>query len=249
VNTLEPNPKNYTPEMLAELLEAADRRINVLSREVERSIGSRTSAVNAGRDTPTAHLPTAAPPASPSRLRLPALPDGFRLPAMPDVKAAVSKLTARWWRQGLGVVAVAAGSAVGIAFFPGSTPAERPEHADAMETAQSGPPAEGTSMATPAAAAAAAVAPASRAALTMTLSANAPCWVRAVADGVQTIERMLKVGETIEVRAEDQVVLRVGDAGALSVSVNGRAAAAVGPRGQVVTRRFSRRDYTAPAAS
>jgi hypothetical protein len=83
----------------------------------------------------------------------------------------------------------------------------------------------------------------------MTLSANAPCWVRAVADGVQTIERMLKVGETIEVRAQDLVVLRVGDAGALSVSVNGRAASAVGPRGQVVTRRFSRRDYADSAAS
>jgi hypothetical protein len=238
VKPLEPNSnaKPYTPEMLAELLEAADRRINALSREVERSIGSRTSAANAG---PPAHHAPAAPPVSPSRLRF---------PAMPEVRAAVSRLTARWWRHGVGVVAVAAATAAGIAFFSGSSPADTPEPAVAAAAAPSEPVTTGTPVATPAPAVSAITRP-STSALTMTLSANAPCWVRAVADGVQTIERMLKVGETIEVRAQNLVVLRVGDAGALSVSVNGRTASAVGPRGQVVTRRFSRRDYADSAAS
>ena len=238
---LEPNPNAQpcTPEMLAELLEAADRRINTLSREVERSIGSRTSALNAGFDTAAAHRPPAAPPVSPSRLRLPALP---------EVRAVVSRLTARWWRHGLGAVAVAVATAAGVALFSGSSPTDGPEAADAIEAAHSALATTSMAVVTPTAVATADTR-ASRAALTMTLSANAPCWVRAVADGVQTIERMLKVGETIEVRAQDQVVLRVGDAGALSVSVNGRAASTVGPRGQVVTRRFSRRDYTGPAAS
>ena len=237
---LEPNPnaQPYTPEMLAELLEAADRRINTLSREVERSIGSRTSALNAGFDTAAAHRPPAAPPVSPSRLRLPALP---------EVRAVVSRLTARWWRHGLGVVAVAVATAAGVALFSGSSPTDGPDAATAIDAAHSAPDAASTAVATPAAVATADTA--NRAALTMTLSANAPCWVRAVADGVETIERMLTVGETIEVRAQDQVVLRVGDAGALSVSVNGRAASTVGPRGQVVTRRFSRRDYAESARS
>ena len=238
---LEPNPnaQPYTPAMLAELLEAADRRINTLSREVERSIGSRTSALNAGFDTAAAHRPPAAPPVSPRRLRLPALP---------EVRAVVSRLTARWWRHGLGVLAVAVATAAGVALFSGSSATDRPEGSDATEVAHSAPDAASMAVATPPAVATADT-PASRAALTMTLSANAPCWVRAVADGVQTIERMLEVGERIEVRAQDQVVLRVGDAGALSVSVNGRAASRVGPRGQVVTRRFSRRDYAESARS
>ena len=237
----EPNPDTqpYTPEILAELLAAADRRINALSREVERSIGSRTSTPSDGYGAAPQPATPPVSPVSPSRLKL---------PAMPDVRAVVSRLTARWWRQGLGVVAVAAALAVGAALFSGSFPAEEREPADAAAAAPSEPAAADNPGST-----AAAVAPAaarqSASALTMTLSANAPCWIRAVADGVQTIERMLKVGETIEVSAQTQVVLRVGDAGALSVSVNGRAATTVGPRGQVVTRRFSRRDYTGPAAS
>ena len=91
-----PNPQRYTPEMLAEMLEAADRRINTLSREVERSIGARTAAPT-GHDTPRPYQRPAAAPVS--------SPNPVRLPAMPDVRAAVSRLTARWWRHGLGVVA------------------------------------------------------------------------------------------------------------------------------------------------
>ena len=235
-----PNAERYTPEMLAKMLEAADRRIDTLSREVERSIGARTSALNGSHDTAPAHQrPVAGRVSSLNR---------FRLPAMPGVRAAVSRLTARWWRHGLGVVAIAVATSVGVALFLGSSPAGSSEPVVATEAAHLESAAAATPVATPAAVAPG-FAPASTAVLTMTLSAKAPCWVRAVADGVQTIERMLTVGETIEVRARDLVVLRVGDAGALSVSVNGRAASTVGPRGQVVTRRFSRRDYTGPAAS
>jgi hypothetical protein len=231
---LNPDEPRFTPERLAELLEAADRRINALSVEVERSLGARTSTFSSPTPHPPANLP---PPATP-----PATPGRLRLPAVPEVKAVVSRLTARWWRQGLGVIALGAATSFGAMLLP-----ERGPDSIANPAAEAAP-SDLTPIAT-SVAAAAAVARQSTSALTMTLSANAPCWVRAVADGVQTIERMLTVGETIEVRAEDLVVLRVGDAGALSVSVNGRAATTVGPRGQVVTRRFSRRDYADAAAS
>jgi hypothetical protein len=97
--------------MLAEMLEAADRRINVLTREVERSIGARTQAPDAGHATP-AHVPPTVAPVSVRRLKLPAIPlklptiplklpaIPLRLPEMPDVRAAASRLTARWWRHG-----------------------------------------------------------------------------------------------------------------------------------------------------
>jgi len=80
--------------------------------------------------------------------------------------------------------------------------------------------------------------------LVLTLTAGRQCWVRTNIDGGQPLERLLKSGETIMVRATQEVVLRVGDAAALSLLINNRTAKPLGSAGQVVTTRITRANYS-----
>jgi cytoskeleton protein RodZ len=74
-----------------------------------------------------------------------------------------------------------------------------------------------------------------RDALTVALSVKRPCWVTATIDGQKALDRLLQVGEqqTIDVRRE--MVLTVGDASAISMTLNGTAARPLGRAGEVVT--------------
>jgi DivIVA domain-containing protein len=76
--------------------------------------------------------------------------------------------------------------------------------------------------------------------LVLTLTARRSCWIATVIDGGQRLERLLKQDETIIVRADEEVVLRAGDAGALSVLINNRLTRPLGGAGQVVTTRITR---------
>jgi cytoskeletal protein RodZ len=69
----------------------------------------------------------------------------------------------------------------------------------------------------------------------VTLSASEEVWVSAVADGEQRFAVILQPGETRTVEAQSGVRLVVGNAGGLSVSLNGKAVGELGPRGQVRT--------------
>ena len=75
--------------------------------------------------------------------------------------------------------------------------------------------------------------------LIVALSANRPCWVSAMIDGKKAIEHLFQPGEqrTVEVRRE--MVLRAGDAAALSMTVNGASAKPLGKAGEVVTARVN----------
>lgn len=64
------------------------------------------------------------------------------------------------------------------------------------------------------------------------------CWVRVVVDD-RTDARELEPGEDIRLEARRTIVLRAGDAGALSVELNGRVLPPLGNAGQVVERRFT----------
>jgi hypothetical protein len=64
------------------------------------------------------------------------------------------------------------------------------------------------------------------------------CWVRVVVDG-RTDARELQPGEDIVLNARHSILLRAGDAGALSIEVNGRVLPPLGLDGQVVERRFT----------
>jgi hypothetical protein len=75
--------------------------------------------------------------------------------------------------------------------------------------------------------------------LTVTLEAAHPAWVSATADGERVIFRTLQPGEREVLRATREIVLRVGDAGALRWSRGTGAAEVMGPRGAVRTIRLT----------
>lgn len=81
--------------------------------------------------------------------------------------------------------------------------------------------------------------------LLLTLTARRSCWVGTSIDGGQPLERLLAADETILLRADKEVLLRVGDAGALSLMINSQPAKPLGGSGQVTTARITRANYAA----
>jgi cytoskeletal protein RodZ len=71
--------------------------------------------------------------------------------------------------------------------------------------------------------------------LVITLKADAPSWVSATADGTRVLYRTLPRGTTETVRASREITLRVGNAGGLTWSINGREPHAMGATGEVRT--------------
>src|SRR5262249_38185979 len=88
---------------------------------------------------------------------------------------------------------------------------------------------------TPAAPAAAAASAPARPndALVLTLTAQQNCWVHAQADGQTVINRVLSEGETETLEAEGQIVLSVGNAGGIALTVNDRPGVSLGKSGEV----------------
>jgi cytoskeleton protein RodZ len=66
--------------------------------------------------------------------------------------------------------------------------------------------------------------------LTIDLQATSDCWIRIVSDG-RSSQMVLRPGERKQITADREVVLDVGNAGALTWSINGKAAKALGPAG------------------
>lgn len=81
--------------------------------------------------------------------------------------------------------------------------------------------------------------------LRIQLRPRADCWVSATADGRPVIYRLMHGGELETITALDEIVLRVGDAGALAYVVNGRAGRVLGPSGEAVTVRITSDDVNA----
>ena len=77
--------------------------------------------------------------------------------------------------------------------------------------------------------------------VSVALAAERLCWLDASADGKRVIYRLLHPGEKTKVDARQRIVLRVGDAGALTVSVNGQAPQIAGASGEVRTLTFDAR--------
>ena len=77
----------------------------------------------------------------------------------------------------------------------------------------------------------------------VTLTALRSSWISTVIDGSQPMERLLKQDQTIMLRANDEAVLSLGDAGALSMLINNQPAKPLGADGQVLTTRINRSNY------
>ena len=91
---------------------------------------------------------------------------------------------------------------------------------------------------TPPAAPVASDTPPTPSALSLVVEARRSSWLRTTVDGQSDLGRMLAQGETVRLNARQSVSLRVGDAGAVFVSVNNGQAAPLGSDGQVITRQF-----------
>ena len=75
--------------------------------------------------------------------------------------------------------------------------------------------------------------------LSIVVEARRPSWLRTTVDGETDAGRTLSQGEKFSITAQRSVSLRVGDAGAVYVSVNNGEAVPLGQAGQVVTRQFT----------
>jgi len=70
-------------------------------------------------------------------------------------------------------------------------------------------------------------------ALKIALTAEEETWVRATENGKVVFSGVLQPNETKALSAGDTVTLRLGNAGGVTISLNGKTIPAVGPRGQV----------------
>jgi len=71
------------------------------------------------------------------------------------------------------------------------------------------------------------------AAIQLELRITDTVWVRALADGKPVLERILNPGESRPIEAEAQVYLSVGNAGGITLALNGETLPSFGGRGQV----------------
>jgi len=109
---------------------------------------------------------------------------------------------------------------------PGSMPAPSVATEPAVRPAVAAVP-QATAMPAPQASGHAAVA--------VSLSASAKCWMSITADGRPVAARLFLPGERVDASGDRGVIVKVGDAGAVSLTINGRPARPLGGAGQVVT--------------
>lgn len=66
-------------------------------------------------------------------------------------------------------------------------------------------------------------------------------WIRAIADGVNVFEGFVRMGDRQVWQAQRELAITVGNAGAVTLSVNGQSLGRLGTPGQVVVRTFTTR--------
>jgi hypothetical protein len=84
--------------------------------------------------------------------------------------------------------------------------------------------------------------PASGVPITMDISVTRPCWVTVTADGSRRIFRIVRPGEHERVQGS-VLSVRVGDAAALRMSLDGQVTSPLGAAGEVLTIRITRDNY------
>jgi hypothetical protein len=98
-------------------------------------------------------------------------------------------------------------------------------------------------IAEPPVAAARAVDPAAAAALRVTMTARAPCWVEVRVDGARALARLMQPGDTSAFDVRDEMEISAGNAGALAVTINDQPARSLGASGEVLTVRITSENY------
>ena len=78
--------------------------------------------------------------------------------------------------------------------------------------------------------------------LKLEVTATDTCWTEVVADGKTVYSGMLQKGQKIQWEAKEMLRIKLGNAGAVQASMNGRALPVFGKTGEVVERVFSLAD-------
>lgn len=160
------------------------------------------------------------PPAPPrSSLALPRGAIGVALGLM-----ALAGLLALW--AGTRTVVTEAGDAAGVAVAP------QPVAAAGAQSAGTDPDASGERTVVP---------------LHLRIEARGRCWITAHADGRVVVSRLVDRGEVVLVDAQRVIRLRLGDAGAVSCTLNGVAGPPLGRPGQPVTIHVTPAGWRLPA--
>ena len=81
-------------------------------------------------------------------------------------------------------------------------------------------------------------------ALRVIIRVQRPCWVSATADDRRAIFRTMRPLESETIEVTNDLVLRLGDAGAVSLSIDGAASRPMGRSGQPVRTRITRDNYS-----
>jgi cytoskeletal protein RodZ len=79
--------------------------------------------------------------------------------------------------------------------------------------------------------------------LRIELVSTRTCWLSASVDGERVLNKLLKPGERHTLDISDEVVMRIGDAGALAFSINGQTGRALGRSGQPVRVRITKNNF------
>lgn len=77
----------------------------------------------------------------------------------------------------------------------------------------------------------------------VTLTAVRQCWVTATVDGRSAWSRILMTGESADLAGDREVALKIGDASAVTLTINGWPAAPLGAAGAVVAVRITPGNY------
>lgn len=79
--------------------------------------------------------------------------------------------------------------------------------------------------------------------LSFELRPHGPCWLAAAADGTPVFARLLQPGDQETIEIHDELILRVGDPGALTFYINGHPGRALGPPGEPVNVRITKDNF------
>ena len=192
-------------------------------------------------------LPVAPPPPDLSRLGAPAAPAHGQT----GTTGTQERPAASAQQAGDGLTlpqSLPAATQAGAATGPTTQPAAAPtQGSDPIVTKPQpdavSPPAPGASAAAGAPAEPQATPASDGGGVGLTIRTTGPCWVSVVVDGRTIVYRLMQAGEQQAIDSGSDVVLRVGDPGAFSYSINGAAGKPIGPAGLPTTVRITPDNY------
>ena len=75
--------------------------------------------------------------------------------------------------------------------------------------------------------------------LVVRLTTRDDCWLSTSIDGGEPLERLLPAGRPVTLEVQQEIVLKIGNAAAVSILINGQPARLLGAEGQVVKLRIT----------